>query len=254
MAKLGRPRERDALWREKVLELAALSSKPTAAGIAAQLEEQGMYVSPRTVGRILDEAWRPLSPGEKELYAAFRWPESMEVGALPWEASAAALELLHHLRERKSPRPLTVLVRWYWRVSLAARVAAAEVGVEVRLEAAKQLCAVERLRGRHDENDKREIEWYLAFGASGDSVAYDAAISDESSSVLGPIPRWDGNAHVNIPGGAEVDEIVDAQMALMGVPPLFPEQRSMMRTVLIDREERGTLQEQLERQTEEKSQ
>src|SRR5262245_4722919 len=44
----------------------------------------------------------------------------MESGALPWEASRAALDLLRRYREIKLPDPLIQECLWYWRVTLAA--------------------------------------------------------------------------------------------------------------------------------------
>jgi hypothetical protein len=44
----------------------------------------------------------------------------MEDGALPWEASAAALELLAYLNDLHSPRPNHQEALWFWRVTQAA--------------------------------------------------------------------------------------------------------------------------------------
>jgi hypothetical protein len=88
------------------------------------------YPSTRTIQRIKDE----FTPEEQREYERFRWPESIEAGVLPWEASAAALELLgiqmnmnqyaqiaraNGVQHFAPPevRPSMRLVRWYWRVT-----------------------------------------------------------------------------------------------------------------------------------------
>ena len=45
------------------------------------------YPSPRTIQRIKDD----FTPEKRREYERFRWPESMEAGALPWEAAGLAL-------------------------------------------------------------------------------------------------------------------------------------------------------------------
>lgn len=76
---------------------------------------------------------------EQGQYQFFRWPESMEMGLLPWEASSAALELMEVHRsvdpekrlQEKSGRPLESrytgwrrpsvrLARWFWHLTQAA--------------------------------------------------------------------------------------------------------------------------------------
>ena len=54
----------------------------------------GAPPSKASIGRIQHEA-RGLSKDEQEKYLSFFWPESMENGLLPWEASGPLLHLLH---------------------------------------------------------------------------------------------------------------------------------------------------------------
>jgi hypothetical protein len=97
------------------------------------------YPATRTVNKYHDQYHRLTEP-VKAGYKDFGWPESMEAGLLPWEASAAALELLAirrdidrfaHYRQAAREGPLTALdlplgrpslrlTRWFWRVTQAA--------------------------------------------------------------------------------------------------------------------------------------
>jgi hypothetical protein len=43
----------------------------------------------------------------------------METGALPWEATRAALDLLRYFQEKNLGRPTVRLTTWYWKVCLA---------------------------------------------------------------------------------------------------------------------------------------
>ena len=96
---------------------------------------------------------------ERTQYRHFYWPESMERGDLPWEASGAALELLGHL-QWKVPlgRPTVRLFKWFWRVTLAAN----GTRIQTRYQAAVLLSRWERL-GDRPPDDVRGIEWYFAF-------------------------------------------------------------------------------------------
>jgi hypothetical protein len=78
--------------------------------------------SVRTIERIRVE-WKPKTQEEKAPYRSFYWPESMERGDLPWEASESALELLGLFDKKRGGlrvRPPVRFVKWFWRVSQAA--------------------------------------------------------------------------------------------------------------------------------------
>jgi len=77
------------------------------------------YPSERWVGKYLREGWDELTEKQQQQYALLSWPRSMEDGALPWEASAAALELLAYLNDLHSPRPNHQEALWFWRVTQA---------------------------------------------------------------------------------------------------------------------------------------
>jgi hypothetical protein len=89
----------------------------------------GKVPSARTVSRIMKE-FDPSPEEEKAQYRHFYWPESMERGDLPWEASAAGLEILASLGHARwasvgrglpeSARPSIRLVKWLWRITLVA--------------------------------------------------------------------------------------------------------------------------------------
>lgn len=97
-------------------------------------EENPDLPSERTIGRIK----KKLTPTELMEYKTFHWPQSMESGSLPWEASAAAFELLRAKKPSKAApflddglfhttyftrrllgRPTVRQVRWFWRVTQA---------------------------------------------------------------------------------------------------------------------------------------
>lgn len=77
-------------------------------------------ISESTVTRILRNDWVKLPEEKRWQYRHFYWPESMERGYLPWEASAAALELLgYSLSLNPRMRPSIRMVKWYWRITTA---------------------------------------------------------------------------------------------------------------------------------------
>ena len=119
----------------------AFTDKAVAEMAKTKGEELGRsdYPALRTVNKYHHQ--HPSLPANlKEGYLYLRWPESMETGLLPWEASAAALELLDVRRkvdpffrsvEAHSGKPLgswgirwgrvsVRLARWFWHISQAA--------------------------------------------------------------------------------------------------------------------------------------
>src|SRR5687767_7890600 len=84
------------LWRQAVFYLMTEEETRSAAWISRLLNvlsrQSGLPApSTRTISRLQME-WRQLSSEKQEqlrgLASYFRWPESMEAGLLPWEASA----------------------------------------------------------------------------------------------------------------------------------------------------------------------
>src|SRR6266487_7027562 len=99
----GRP-PTDAYWVERIRILAANNPRISYTAIARELEAEGGSgaPSPRTVERFAKK-FRSLPPQQQADYRYFSWPETMEQGLLPWEASRAALELAEHFRDHGPP-------------------------------------------------------------------------------------------------------------------------------------------------------
>src|SRR5262245_40929157 len=120
------PRESvDEYWKQQIRSISANNPRFGPGRIQQALmrigEENGRtdWPSLRTIGRVLS-AFRTMADPDRHGYLDFYWPEAMERGDLPWEASGRALELLglvHRLEiswigiERE--RPSIDLVRWF---------------------------------------------------------------------------------------------------------------------------------------------
>jgi hypothetical protein len=123
----------DPFWREQVRSITANNPRLGPGPLLKQLETVGAQVgrrdwpSQRTIGRI--QAQFRLTPeAVRREYLEFRWPEAMERGDLPWEATLVAIECLRAVREdthglgplvKPRERPSISVVRWLWRVTLA---------------------------------------------------------------------------------------------------------------------------------------
>ena len=150
------------------------------------------YPSERTISRIREKEWSVLSESERSEYRACYWPESMERGDLPWEASAATLELILALEgEASEGRPSIRLARRFWQVALAAP----DARLDDRLRAARLLAAWESLQTRPSDQ-LRGIEWYLAFApwrSDHHSDSYEKAklglIAGEANPPVPPFPK-----------------------------------------------------------------
>jgi hypothetical protein len=167
-------RKIDSRWRTHIFDCKREDPALSAERMAIRFEEAARaggpkdWPSARTIRRVLDD-WEKMPEGERRQYGYFRWPESMEDGSLPWEASSAALELLRRLCGFH--RPPVRLVKWFWRVTQAAPKA----GIDAHYEAATQLAVEEAL---HTAERTRDVEWYLAFQpwrSEEDSAAYKRA-------------------------------------------------------------------------------
>jgi hypothetical protein len=171
-------------------------------------DELGPIPSLRTIGR-LQRQFRPLPEEERRPYRLFRWPESMETGALPWEASRSALELLRHRHRHGMGRPLVGVVRWFWRLSEIAP----DADIRFRNHAAMSLHSLE---GREEgwpmlDRSRRAIEWWLAYrpwGSDAKKAAYDAALRREEAETGDPSgaerpPRFPDDVGFDIGRGRE---------------------------------------------------
>ena len=118
--------------------------------------------SERTIGRIKAEEWGRLEEADRAQYREFYWPESMEGGDLPWEASESALELLFFLDQLGfRPRPPLRFVTWFWRVSTAAPNMLMKLRVLAAMWLAVKEVGYKPGPSRLDTN--RGLEMYLAY-------------------------------------------------------------------------------------------
>lgn len=114
----------DAHYAVRVESLAAEGQRPPT--IAKVIEREARkagrtdWPSERTVRRLY-EAWKQRPEEERREAEQCRWPQSMLAGALPWEASAAVLELLRFRDERGLERPTVRVAQWFYRLRLATR-------------------------------------------------------------------------------------------------------------------------------------
>lgn len=119
------PRPKVDAWYEAMAQVQfALGEKPRRveeylqAEAAKQVPPRNDFPSLKTVERWYTE-WRHLPPALKLRASLFEWPQAMEAGALPWEASEAALDLLAWRDAQGIGRPTVRLAGWYWRVKQA---------------------------------------------------------------------------------------------------------------------------------------
>ena len=138
--------------------------------------------SERSIDRIHQE-WEGKPELERSQYKDFYWPESMELGDLPWEASSAALELLSHMAMSNWDfRPSLRAVKWFWRVCQAAP----DAPLEVRVESAVGLMVTEATRNC---DEVRGIEGFLAYGPWRNKNTWDR-YNDAITRYDDPLPRY----------------------------------------------------------------
>jgi hypothetical protein len=86
----------------------------------------------RTVHRYL-EGFRDLDEEVRRQFRDVRWPDSLEDGDIPWEASTEVLALLEWT-EKHNLRPPTVnIAAWYWRSTLMIPGAPLDLRLRVAL-------------------------------------------------------------------------------------------------------------------------
>lgn len=197
---MGRPKT-EAHWEEMIRRLTENDQKLGPLAIRARLGlavreagktrpgaevEAGRIPSLRTIGRIQQD-FRGWKEADRWRYREFRWPESMEEGLLPWEASQPGLELLWYVHETYKKRPLIGFVHWFWRVSQAAE----DAPLQERFFAALAMYGRE-VFGAAYESSVRFHERKLAYGPWRSTEARDAMreanevdpISESSEEVL----------------------------------------------------------------------
>lgn len=113
-------------WVNKINELTENFPKLGPKAVSQRFEKdpecatRDDWPSESAIGRY-QRKFRQKDPAERAGYRYLRWPESMQGGALAWEASSAALELLRRFRPSETgERPTIRLARWFWHVSQAA--------------------------------------------------------------------------------------------------------------------------------------
>jgi hypothetical protein len=184
---MGRKRERDQ-WRDLIFPMKDEHSDWGAQRIGKQLAKEGKGDIPkRTVSRLLQD-WLELNDEERAKYGFFRWPEAMEQGHLPWEASNAALELLGGWYHGSWGRPSIGLTYWFWRVTQAAP----DAPFLVRSMAAKTLEWAVVLRVGDPaltgtDNALRAVEWGLTYAPWGSPEHKERYVKATGE---GKIPDW----------------------------------------------------------------
>ena len=159
-------------WERRVKSLKASHPDWGAGRIANELwaeklpedENVGVPPSARWVGSILAN----VNEDQLREYRKLHWPESFQRGDLPWEASAAALELLMFLDSNGvRERPPIRLVKWYWRVIQASR----DMGRNVTFSIAAELT---RQEGKGQAPGNPGAEWLMAYQQIGSSEDKDS--------------------------------------------------------------------------------
>ena len=139
------PLQTSPSWVQRIKSIKANNPTWGAGRILGTLEQEAVrtdvaYTGPSepTIRRILRREWDPMTERDQRRYLYFYWPESMQRGDLPWEASAAAIEMLRweaRAGEKdlqpmflqpgpfkvrplwQYQRPSIDSVYWYWRVT-----------------------------------------------------------------------------------------------------------------------------------------
>lgn len=184
----------DLRYAERVAVLAEEGWRPAAIFrvIESEARDSGVvdYPSERTVRRLYEQH-RQLPERVRREDAAFRWPAAMESGALPWEASRAALELLRYRDEARLGRPTVRHAKWYWRLTLAdPDIRKSEANKHSAWLAAAEFA---RIAGVPFALRTEAIEWNLAYRpwqSPENGRAYRAAADREKD----PIPEHVGGA------------------------------------------------------------
>ena len=154
---MPRPRT-DRFWGQRVGELAEEHPQWGAGRIERELWRVAASAgrndvpSLRQVGRLLRQH-RSKDRSERATYQRFRWPESLEQGLLPWEASRALLDLMAWCRQAEQLPPTVREARRFWNVTLAAP----DAPLGLRWAAAYTMDML-----ADDKGVRRAIEWILA--------------------------------------------------------------------------------------------
>ena len=146
------------VWRRLQTEVVLLekTKRTDTLGLATKCPSE------RSISRIRKEEWEGLTDVEKAEHKLFFWPEAMEIGLLPWEASTACLEMLYLCVDAESGRllrrPSVRQARAYWRLTLAAP----DLQAGVRLALAAIWAASDTLDWDRHADKRRDLEAFLA--------------------------------------------------------------------------------------------
>jgi hypothetical protein len=120
--------------------------------------------SDRAIRRIKKQ-FEALAPAERRPYERFSWPESMESGALPWEASRAALDLLRYRYATMPTPPRINEVKRFWQVTQAIPDAPIEMRNNIagllNFEAGLHTRGISDLQSH--KQAMRWFQWYMAY-------------------------------------------------------------------------------------------
>ena len=172
------PPKKDTFWEEQLRFQKAENPTWGAGRIQQALEQiaakQGRDDAPkeRWVGNEITKLKRdPRWPQKEKDYRTFRWPESMESGLLPWEASQPLLDFLERRgrpAEIGTERPTNRLAKWFWRLYQVAEPSDKPEGgphgpTELeRVEAMARQIAAHETSGGVPEWALRAVEGWLA--------------------------------------------------------------------------------------------
>ena len=203
----GAGRIANAIWAEKLPED----------------ENVGVRPSARWVGSILAS----VNDDQLREYRKLHWPESFQRGDLPWEASAAALELLMFLDSNGvRERPPIRLVMWYWRVIQAVRDMSRAVSFSIAAELTRQ-------EGNGQAPRNPGAEWLMAYHHIGRSEDDDDPLAERKRRYReakdredSPIPHY-VRAGLSINMAEETDPVFWIELGLvsMGWKRTPPRQR-----------------------------
>lgn len=133
------------------------------------------WPSERTVRRLFEEHQKLSKPLLRE-HSLFSWPETFEIGLLPWEAARAALDLVRYCDENGLGRPTIRHCKWFWYMLLASPT----IPIDYAVKASGYLWAREYLKdtGANEDVDVLGFMWTLAYQpwrSEGDKTAHEAA-------------------------------------------------------------------------------
>lgn len=182
-------RTQNAALRSAIFSVCGQLGPRSSSEILEQLGRLGIPApTDRTVRRYLEQ-WRQLSDSQRAEYTECRWPDSFEMGALPWEAAPAVAELLRAALDPAdlgSFRPPVQLARWFWRV----RTVAPEMDGDECRRLAAYLLLIER--GLLDASQRHAIEAH-ALGI-GESPAIAFTATTDQMRTLAPLLAASGIA------------------------------------------------------------